>query len=380
MSLPPDSRPGYSPWSLIGAVLALAVLSGCRTLPVQVSPQAPELRFGGRVDRGDAQGPRLAWGGTSLTVRFTGTSLGLRLLDLPKTEELAPNRFRFSVDGAPFRDLYVGEGRMLYRVAEGLSQGEHVLRLEKETESAVGETQFLGLELDPGARVLPAPPGPTRRLEFVGDSGLTGFGIEGKNEQCSFNVETQRISLTWAALTSRALGAEDSIVAFSGKGVAVNYANDPTPTLPQLYTRTLPYREDSRWDFNAWVPDAVVIQLGANDFWKEHPGEERFRNAYRALVDGIRGHYPRAHIVCVLGSGITNSHPKDLNARSHARTLISSVVETLRQAGDSRVHFAEVPPNPGDEGLGCLWHPSRKTHQRTAEQMTPLLRDLLGWK
>ena len=380
MSLPPDSRPGRAPWILVGVVVALAVLSGCRTVPVQVSPQASELRFGGRVDRGDPGGPRLSWGGTSLTVRFTGTSLGLRLLDLPKVEELAPNRFRFSVDGAPFRDLYVGEGRLLYRVAEGLPEGEHVLRLEKETEPVVGETQFLGLELDPGARLLPPPPAPTRRLEFVGDSGLTGFGIEGKNEACSFNVETQRSSLTWPALTAQTLGAEASIVAFSGKGVAVNYSNDPTPTLPQLYLRTLPHRDDSRWDFSSWVPDAVLIQLGANDFWKEHPGEERFRDAYRALVDGIRAHYPGAHIVCVLASSITDTHPKDVKARRHARALISGVVETLRQSGDSRVHFVEVPPNPGDEGLGCLWHPSRKTHQRTAEQMTPLLRDLLGWK
>ncbi|MCY1075347.1 SGNH/GDSL hydrolase family protein [Archangium lansingense] len=361
-------------------MLALAVHSGCHTVPVQVSPQAPELRFGGRVDRGDAQGARLAWGGTSLTVRFTGTSLGLRLLDLPKVEERAPNRFRFSVDGAPFRDLYVGEGRMLYRVVEGLPEGEHVLRLEKETESSVGETQFLGLELDPGAQLLPAPPAPTRRIEFIGDSGLTGFGIEGKNEQCSFNVETQRSSLTWPALTARALGAEATIIAFSGKGVAVNHANDPSPPLPQLYERPLPYREDSRWNFNSWVPDAVVIQLGANDFWKEHPGEERFRNAYRALVDGIRGHYPNAHIVCLLGSGISDSYPKDLNARSNARVLISGVVESLRQSGDSRVHFAEVPPKLEDEGFGCVWHPSRKTHQRTAEQMTPLLHGLLGWR
>ncbi|MFY0564979.1 SGNH/GDSL hydrolase family protein [Archangium lansingense] len=380
MSLAPDSWPGRVSWTQMGVVVALAVLSGCRTVPVQVSPQAPEMRFGGRVDRGDAQGPRLSWGGTSLTVRFTGTSLGLRLLDLPKVEEHAPNRFRFSVDGAPFRDLYVGEGRMLYRVVEGLPEGEHVLRLEKETESSVGETQFLGLELDPGAQLLPAPPAPTRRLEFIGDSGLTGYGIEGKNEQCSFNVETQRSSLTWPALTARALGAEATIIAFSGKGVAVNHANDPSPPLPRLYERTLPYRQDSRWDFNSWVPDAVVIQLGANDFWKEHPGEERFRNAYRALVDGIRGHYPNAHIVCLLGSGISDSYPKDLNARSHARVLISGVVESLRQAGDSRVHFAEVPPKLEDEGFGCVWHPSQKTHQRTAEQMTPLLRDLLGWK
>ncbi|MFY0573778.1 hypothetical protein ACN28S_04855 [Cystobacter fuscus] len=194
-------------WVRSRAWIALALLAGCRG-PVQVSPQSPTLRFSGRVDWRDASGPRIAWGGSSLTVRFTGTSLGIRLLDLPKYEEAAPNRFRFSVDGAPFRDLYIGEGPLLYRLAEGLPRGEHVLRLEKETEPAVGETQLLGLELDPGARLLPAPPAPPRRIEFIGDSGLTGFGIEGKNAQCSFNAETQRASLTWGALAAQALGAE----------------------------------------------------------------------------------------------------------------------------------------------------------------------------
>jgi carbohydrate esterase-like protein/GDSL-like lipase/acylhydrolase family protein len=366
-------------WARSRAWIALALLAGCRGVPVQVSPQSAALRFSGRVDWREPSGPRLAWGGSSLTVRFTGTSLGIRLLDLPKYEEAAPNRFRFSVDGAPFRDLYIGEGPLLYRIAEGLPRGEHVLRLEKETEPAVGETQLLGLELDPGARLLPAPPAAPRRIEFVGDSGLTGFGIEGKNAQCSFNAETQRASLTWGALAAQALGAEASFVAFSGKGVAVNYGNDPTPPLPQLYTRTLPHRDDAPWDFSSWRPDAVVIQLGANDFWKEHPGEERFREAYRALVADIRGHYPHAHIVCVLGSGLSDTHPKDVQARTRVRELLSGLVDTLRQGGDGRVHFAEVPANREDEGLGCLWHPSRKTHQRTAEQMTPLLREWLGW-
>jgi lysophospholipase L1-like esterase len=364
----------------MGVALVLATLSGCRTVPVQVSPHAAEPRFSGRVDREDPEGPRFAWGGTSLTVRFTGTSLGLRLLDLLKGEDNAPNRFRFSVDGAPFRDLYVGQGPLLYRLAEGLPQGVHVLRLEKETESAVGETQFLGLELDPGARVLPAPPAPSRRLEFVGDSGLTGYGIEGKDEKCSFSAETQRYSLTWAALTARELQAEAFFIAFSGKGMAVNYNNDPAPTMSQLYERTLPFRDDSRWDFQSWVPDAVLIQLGANDFSKEHPGEERFQGTYRELVERIRGRYPQAHIVCVLGPGISDTWPKDLHPRTTIRTLLSGMVESLRQAGDARVHFVEVPQSLEEEGLGCTWHPSRKNHQRVAEQMTPLLRELLGWR
>ncbi|WP_375771533.1 hypothetical protein NR798_11695 [Archangium gephyra] len=45
-------------------------------------------------------------------------------------------------------------------------------------------------------------------------------------------METQRSSLTWPALTAQSVGAEAFFVAFSGKGVAVNYSNDPTPTLP----------------------------------------------------------------------------------------------------------------------------------------------------
>jgi lysophospholipase L1-like esterase len=161
--------------------------------------------------------------------------------------------------------------------------------------------------------------------------------------------------------------------------MAVNYDNDPTPPMSQLYERTLPYREDSRWDFQAWVPDAVVIQLGANDFSKEHPGE-RFQNTYRELVERIRGRYPGAHIVCVLGASISDTWPKDLHARTTLRAILSSMVGSLRQAGDARVHFVEVPQSREDEGLGCMWHPSRKTHQRVAEQMTPYLRELLGWK
>ncbi|WP_375773749.1 GDSL-type esterase/lipase family protein [Archangium gephyra] len=90
--------------------------------------------------------------------------------------------------------------------------------------------------------------------------------------------------------------------------------------------RTLPHREDSRWDFSSWVPDAVVIQLGANDFWNEHPGEELFRNTYRALVDDIRAHYPGAHIVCVLAPGLVDGKSKEFKAHRHARALVSDVL------------------------------------------------------
>ncbi len=362
---------------VLGALGLLGALVGCQ--PVRVSGHAPELGWSGRLDRSDARGPVLAWSGTSLTVRFTGTSLGLRLVDGAKPEEPGPNRFRLSVDGGPWVDLYVSQAPFLYRVAEGLPEGEHTLRLERETEALVGETQLLGLELDAGARLLPAPPPPERRLEFIGDSNTTGFGVEGKDEKCGFSVETQRASLSWPALVSQAVGAESMMLGYSGKGVVMNFGGDDAPTMPRLYQTTLPMRLESRWDASSWVPDAVFIQLGTNDFSKEeHPGEERFRRGYRELVEEIRRRYPRAHIFCLLAR-ISDEWPEKVKARTSARALLTQVVEALRQGGDARVHFVEVPQAEPEEGLGCVWHASVKSHQRQAEQLTGLLRETLGW-
>jgi lysophospholipase L1-like esterase len=359
----------------LAVALALTVLCGCRTLspspvlPTQVSPYAPELAFSGRIERSDPRGPRFAWGGTSLTVRFTGTSLALRLAELPKSGHPLPNRYRVRIDDGPPFDLYLSPSPLLYRLAERLRAGPHVLRLERETEAFVGESQLLGLELDPGASLLPAPPPPARRLEFLGDSGMTGYGIEAPGPQCSYSVETQRASLAYPALVARVLGAEATVLAWAGKGVSVNYGDDPSPTLPQLY---------SRWEFQSWVPHAVVIHLGANDLKSKRTTDEGFISAYASLVGSIRQHYPEAHVLCVLGPTLRDDWPP--GARRRARALLSKVLELRQQAGDTRVHLVEVPPRTPEEGVGCDWHPSPRTHQRVAEQFIPLLSNLLGWE
>ena len=37
-------------------------------------------------------------------------------------------------------------------------------------------------------------------------------------------------------------------------------------TLPQHYNRTLPAWPDAQWDFSSFIPDALVINLGACDY------------------------------------------------------------------------------------------------------------------
>jgi hypothetical protein len=40
--------------------------------------------------------------------------------------------------------------------------------------------------------------------------------------------------------------------------------------MPPLWERTLPDRDDSRWDFTQLTPDVVLINLGTNDLAPEN--------------------------------------------------------------------------------------------------------------
>ena len=63
--------------------------------------------------------------------------------------------------------------RKTYTLAEGLSEGTHELLLFKRMDSCHTFT-FYGFEIDDGAKVLPLPEKPKRKMEFFGDSVSCG--------------------------------------------------------------------------------------------------------------------------------------------------------------------------------------------------------------
>jgi hypothetical protein len=70
--------------------------------------------------------------------------------------------------------------------------------------------------------------------------------------------------------------------AWSGKGLVRN-AGDKNITsidpFPIYYGRALANDPQSQWDFSKWIPDAVFINLGTNDYGSEpHPPQELFEN------------------------------------------------------------------------------------------------------
>ncbi|WP_224249643.1 SGNH/GDSL hydrolase family protein [Hyalangium gracile] len=351
---------------------------------VQVSPYASELRFSGRVDRTDPEGPRFAWSGTRFELRFTGTSVRVRLRDLPKIPDphgkIWPNRFQVTLDDQPPRQRMASDSSEVLFEQSGLSPGPHRLEVYKQTEAFVGEAQLLGLELAPGARLLPPSPAPARRIEFFGDSVTAGYGNEGPDSSCHFSADVQNHSVTYGELTARALDAESVTVAWSGRGVIRNNdAPEGAPVLPQLWDRTLPARDGARWDFTSWKPDVVVVNLGANDFAGGDPGRAAFEAGYEAFLSGIRARYPEALLVVCLGPTMSDSWPVGVQARTKARRYLESSVQRLRKRGDSRVFFLEFATQRPVDGYGCDYHPNRVTHRAMATTLTARLRELLGW-
>jgi lysophospholipase L1-like esterase len=330
------------------------------------TPAVPAPRFVGRVDTSDGAGARFAWSGTGVVAHFSGSSVAVRLS--------GGQQYTVLVDGVLQPKLVSTGG--LDSLASGLTEGEHELELYRRTEANQGEAQLLGFDFA-GGQLLAPPPAAERRIELVGDSISAGYGDEGADMNCPFTPDTENHYLSYGALAARELGAELSTVAWSGKGVVCNYGDDAascSDPMPSYYDRTLPARATSQWDFSSWQPQAVVVNLGTNDFsTMSDPTEEQFEQAFGALLDRIRTAYPAALILATVGPLLNGT---DLTT---ARAYIDAVVSARTQAGDAKLKSFELAPQNAADGYGCDWHPSARTHQIMAGVLATKLRAELGW-
>jgi len=316
----------------------------------------PRVHFIGRHDDSDPEAVRYGWSGTGFLVRFEGTAVHATLDD-------AAGFHTVVVDGTAQGVLETQPGERRYTLVSDLSPGEHVVALYRRTEGNFGLTTVRGVEVE--GTLLP-PPTPTRRLEVVGDSITCGYGNEGADQYCPFTGDTENHYLTYAAIAARALGAELSAVAWSGKGVIYNYGDDTFEPMPTLYDRTLPTEADPRWSGPS--ANVVLINLGTNDFsTDDDPPPEDFIAAYVDLLAAIRVRNPDAEILATVAPALDGSE-----GEASVSGIDAAIAERAAE-GDTRI--ARVDISVPAEGFGCDWHPSLPTHAAMAERLIPLLED-----
>jgi lysophospholipase L1-like esterase len=256
-------------------------------------------------------------------------------------------------------------------LAEGLELGHHVVRVYKRSESSQSATALNEIYTD--GYLIEKNTDQPLKIEFIGDSLTCGFGNLGKSGAEAFRTETEDGLLSYASLTARMLDADFHIVAVSGIGMYISpYAS---VNMGVVYPKT-DIGKSTPWDHRRFVPDVIVVNLGANDdiyinslpYLERAAAIEAFRQAYLAFTIALRGSHPNALIVLVI-------IPSWLD---HLRPSIESVASQLTEQGDSNIITATIHSGIPTDGMGSSFHPTYKTHIRQADDLTAALEQALG--
>jgi len=336
-----------------------------------VPPPAPVVAAGvrwvGRVDTTNAAQPRFSWSGSGFVARFSGTSLSA---DLQITGTSAI--FKTVIDDAPQAPFTATGGTATYMLAANLPAGVHTVEVYRQTEGPQGEARLMGLTVGGGGALMDPPMGLNRLIEVIGDSISCGYGNLGKNGDADC-FPTESHWDTYGAIAARALGAEVSTIAASGRGVIRNYGGDTLGTMPMVYTRAVANATTPVWDFHV-EPQAVVINLGTNDISnsKGDPGMP-FRDTYRTLLETVRAYYPHTYIVCIIAPLLSSGEAAAIGAH------IKAAVDARAAAGDTNVEFFnQIPPQTSDKAA-CQYHPNVAENMIMADLLVTELKAKLGW-
>lgn len=318
-----------------------------------------KVRLIGRFDLSQNGSARFTWPGSSMEFRFEGTSAGIRIASGDRV------RFSVKVDGEE-KELWVTQGEKFYQLASGMKAGSHLLRITRLNESFSGITAFISNPVVQGKLLTPPNP-PDRRLLVVGNSITAGYGVEGESEACGYSIETSNPLETYASFAAKMLGADLHIIAWSGIGAWRSYGEKTpkNPTIIDRYSLALADDVNSHWNPNKFIPDAILVNIGTNDYWD---GEvPNYRGAMNALIKTIRQDYLDKPIYLIVSPMLSGS--KHDSQRAVLDSLASKFVTVL-----------DLGRIETSDGFGCDYHPNTKTQSRMADALVGYLRADLGWR
>ncbi|MDB5705736.1 MAG: lipase [Sphingomonas bacterium] len=342
------------------------LLSVANPVPEPPRPAKPlPVHVGGRVLRASDGSLLFGWPGVYFESRFNGTAV---LVAVDSTTE----QMRVLVDGQQ-KALLDKAGRTRLAIRD-LPPGDHVVRLEKLTESQAGGGRFLAFYPIVGSTPLPAMKR-QRQIEFIGDSYTVGYGNTSPGTTCTKQevhdrTDTQR---AFGPITANRLGADYRVIAYSGRGVVRNYGGDaPDITMPTLYPRVLPDDAAHLVGTEAgWRPQVIVIALGTNDFSTPlHVGERwqtsdalraDFREKYGAFAKGILARQPQASLILLAPA------KADADVRRVAANVTAGSTRSVTTLSLGKLALA-----------GCDYHPSLADHRALAAMLQTALGRMPG--
>lgn len=358
-------------------LLSLGLLTGMSVIASAAPADSTDLMpanhsavvYEGRYDTTSSGDVRWGFPGLTAYLHFRGDSLSAKIEALD--DDLY---FDVSVDGAEPTLLRAGKGVADYSLFKAERAAEHTIMLTRRNESWQGTCTLRGFSFGATAgEWLAAPKLPQRKLMLIGDSVTSGemtAYADGREMRAKQNSNAR---VSYGMLLARRLNAQCHLVSYGGRGIIRDWQGiRDTANAPQFYEFALPDDPTVRWDHRRYVPDAIGIQLGTNDFNQGIPDQNEFINAYVQFVEKVRRDAPDA-LIFLMDSPIVNDEP----GRGPRRTVLHSYLEQIVvRLGNPRVILAPLPRYPGVPNNG---HPTGAEHAAMASELEPLLRRELSW-
>lgn len=327
-----------------------------------------QVSFTGRVQRLDDGSVRYDWVGVYMQTQFTGSRIAAVLSDEGTSYH---NVF---VDGKLLRKIKVtGREPQTVVLADKLAKGRHTLRLQKCTEGEFGCTTVKELIADNGAALTAVKP-TGRFIEVIGDSYTCGFGTESDKASDPFKLETENCNKAYGCIVARYFGADYALVAHSGQGMVRHWGDSvqvSTNSMPERWTRVFDDHGPEAYDYSAYKPQLVMINLGTNDFSPTAiPSAGQYVEAYVGLIKAVKARYGQdTPVLCVTPHS--------------ANTYLKAALAQLRDEALKldKVYMANSLDRTvsDDTDLGACSHPNYRGQCKIAMSLIPQISTIMGW-
>ncbi len=324
------------------------------------------IQYVGRIDFTNKKLPRYWQPGVYVKAKFTGTYCNVIVNDEMLWGK-NHNYLEIVVDDTVLHRLQTKGKRDTIRIASGLKDGVHTILIAKNTEANIGYLEFVGLQCK---TLLPLPPKPERKMEFIGNSITCGASADASEVPCHTGVwqDQHNAYLAYGPTTARNLNAQWILSSVSGIGLIHSCCNMDV-VMPRVYDNVnMRNANDSlKWNFNSYQPDVITICLGQNDGIQD---STLFCSAYVTFLQRLRKEYPKAQVICL------TSPMADSVLAASEKNYLTGVVHYMNASGDDKVsHYFFLKRY----FHGCDSHPDVAEHKEIAGELTAYVKNLMKW-
>ena len=243
-----------------------------------------------------------------------------------------------------------------YKLVDGLDEGVHTVKVLKITEAGASHMNLYELRTD--GYFKPTDKTQKLRMEVYGDSITAGYGNLRGDAADGTNATIQDGMQTYATYAASTLDADINVQAKSGIGLYTSANVDDSMQVNKLY-RYVNYDGEYRWNFDNYIPDIVIINLGTNDHWNTSVfDEEDFVAEYFYLVENLAKRYGE-ETAFIFASGLMEQK---------VDSFVQKAVTSISSRYSNPIYTIQFDQC----GSG---HPVKEEHKAASEKLVKLIKD-----